>query len=256
MRIFRIFVFLYSFIGEVIQSGEKTEMSIAIGNLAIVILISYLLGSVPTALIISKKFFGFDIRERGSGNIGSTNVIRVLGLKWGLIVQGIDILKGFLATAVVAQLYLVDFPFPNPTPFENMTLVKLAAGTAAILGHIFSVFAGFRGGKGINTGVGMLLGIAPEEVLIVLGFFLLAVFTTGYISLGSIVAAIVLPISIVIRYNIFGDHIPDYHTMLFFLVFVSLIVLYAHRQNIKRLLEGRENRFEKLWILRCKKQHV
>ncbi len=231
-------------------------MGIAIGNLILVVVLSYLIGSLPTALIVSKKFFGFDIREKGSGNMGSTNVFRVLGVKWGIIVQLIDILKGFVATAFISQLYFVDFPFPNPTPFENATLIKLAAGSAAVLGHMFTVFAGFRGGKGINTGLGMLIGIAPEEVAIVVGVFLLALLSSGYVSLGSIMAAIALPISLVIRYHIFHDAIPDYNTVVVFFSVLAALIVYAHRKNIARLLKGTENRFEKLWILRCRKKQA
>ncbi len=231
-------------------------MGIAIGNLGVVVLLAYLVGSIPTALIVSKKFFGFDIRDKGSGNMGSTNVFRVLGVKWGILVQIVDILKGFVATAFIAHLYFADFPFPNPTPFENMTLIKLIAGSAAVLGHIFTVFAGFRGGKGINTGLGMVLGIAPEEVAIVLGVFFLAVFASGYVSLGSIMAAVFLPISLVIRYNVFHEAIPDYETMMLFFTALAALIVYAHRKNIARILRGTENRFEKLWILRCQKRQA
>ncbi len=231
-------------------------MGIAVGNLILVVVLSYLVGSLPTALIISKKFFGFDIREKGSGNMGSTNVFRVLGVKWGIIVQLVDILKGFVATAFISQLYFADFPFPNPTPFENTTLIKLAAGSAAVLGHMFTVFAGFRGGKGINTGLGMLIGIAPEEVAIVVGVFLLALLSSGYVSLGSIMAAIALPISLIIRYHVFHDSIPDYETVIAFFSVLAALIIYAHRKNIARLLKGTENRFEKLWILRCRKKQA
>ncbi|RMF34730.1 MAG: acyl-phosphate glycerol 3-phosphate acyltransferase, partial [Chlorobiota bacterium] len=121
-------------------------------RLIVVAVVSYLLGSFPTAVVVSRLFFGFDIRTRGSGNMGSTNAFRVLGWKWGLVVQVVDVLKGLLAVTVVAHLMVGQaLPFTNRTPFEDITVVRLLAGTSAVIGHIFSIFVGFRGGKGVNT---------------------------------------------------------------------------------------------------------
>lgn len=212
---------------------------------------SYLLGAIPTAVIVSKKFFGFDIREQGSGNMGSTNAFRVLGWKWGVFVQIADILKGLLAVTVIAHLMEgQQLPFTNRTPFENITVVRLMAGSAAIIGHIFSVFVGFKGGKGVNTTTGMLIGIAPIEIGIAVLFFAIAVTLSGYISLGSIVAAIILPSAMAIRYNVFGVSITGYHTLIWFSICISLLVIYMHRSNIKRLLSGTENKFTKLQIFK------
>lgn len=222
-------------------------------RLVLIAVISYLIGSIPTAVIISKRFFGFDIREKGSGNMGSTNAFRILGVKWGIAVQVIDILKGIAAVFVVAQLFQGgEMPFINHTPFEDLTLLKIIAGVCAVVGHIWSVFVNFRGGKGINTAVGMLIGVAPVEVGIIALIFLLTVFASGYISLGSILAAVALPTTMALRYNIWHVEIQGYHTLIFFFIGLSLLVLYTHRTNIKRLLAGNENRFQKLWLFKGK----
>ncbi|MCX7929538.1 MAG: glycerol-3-phosphate 1-O-acyltransferase PlsY [Chlorobi bacterium] len=222
-------------------------------RLIVVALISYLVGSFPTAVIVSRLFFGFDIRARGSGNMGSTNAFRVLGWKWGVVVQIVDVLKGVLAVTVVAHMMVGQvLPFTNYTPFEDITVVRLIAGTFAVIGHIFSVFVGFRGGKGVNTAAGMLVGIAPVEVAIAIGVFLLAVALSGYISLGSISAAIVFPSAMLVRHNICGVDINGYDVLIWFAIAVSALVIYAHRSNIARLLSGKESRFEKLWLIRLR----
>ncbi len=141
-------------------------------RLLLIIILSYLAGSLPTAVIISKLFFGFDIRERGSGNMGSTNAFRVLGVKWGIVVQVVDILKGVLAVVVISHLFTGAMPFVNRTPFEDITVLRLIAGVSAVLGHVFSAFVQFRGGKGINTATGMLIAIAPVDVGIAFALFL------------------------------------------------------------------------------------
>ncbi|MBI3260636.1 MAG: glycerol-3-phosphate 1-O-acyltransferase PlsY [Ignavibacteriae bacterium] len=217
-------------------------------RLLLIIILSYLAGSLPTAVIISKLFFGFDIRERGSGNMGSTNAFRVLGVKWGIVVQIVDILKGVLAVVVISHLFTGAMPFVNRTPFEDITVLRLIAGVSAVLGHIFSAFVQFRGGKGINTATGMLIAIAPVDVGIAFTLFLLVVFSSGYISLGSIVAAITIPTAMCIRYNILHVDIAGYHTMIFFCIGIALLVIYTHRANIGRLMSGNENRFAKLQI--------
>lgn len=212
-------------------------------RLVIIIVQSYLIGSIPTALIVSKWFHGFDIRSRGSGNVGSTNVMRVLGWKWGLLVQVVDIIKGLCAVLLVALFFETEMPFVNQTPFEDSTVVQLIAGTCAVLGHIWSVFAGFRGGKGINTSVGMLVAVAPIEVTIAGVVFFLAVFISGYISLGSIIGIATIPGAMAVRYNLFGVDIEGYHTLIFFSIAIAVIVIYAHRANLQRLLAGTEHRF-------------
>lgn len=220
-------------------------------SLIIIIVLSYFAGSIPSAVIISKLFYGFDIREKGSGNMGSTNAFRILGWKWGIVVQVADVLKGLFAVLVIANLFVVNYNFGS-TYFENHTIVMLIAGVSSVIGHIYSVFVGFKGGKGINTTAGMLLGVAPIEVGIAVGIFMIAVVFSGYISLGSILAALSLPSSLLFRYNIFGVNIPGYHILIYFITALSLLLVFAHRSNIKRLLKGTENRFNKLHLIKLK----
>ncbi len=217
--------------------------------LSFIIILSYLVGSIPSALIISRLVKGQDIRTFGSGNIGSTNAMRMLGWKWGLVVQVMDVLKGIVAVMVIAHLHYGDFPFNNRTPFEDFTVVQIIAGVAAVLGHIFSVFVNFKGGKGINTALGMLVGIAPIEISIAVGVFVIVLVVTGYVSLGSISAATAFPTTMFLRFNVFGVDIPSYHTLIAFSVGIAALLIFAHRSNIKRLLAGQEHRFEKVRIL-------
>src|ERR1051326_4904342 len=134
--------------------------------LAIVVILSYFVGSIPTSIIVSQLARGIDIRKHGSGNAGGTNVFRVLGPKLGLLVIALDILKGYVATMLVTKLMYGPIPFPNATPFEDITVVRIIAGCAAILGHAWTPFGGFRGGKGIATAGGVLLGLATIELLV------------------------------------------------------------------------------------------
>ncbi len=220
-------------------------------RLSLIAILSYLAGAIPTGVLISKKFFGFDIRLKGSGNMGSTNAFRILGWKWGLVVQILDILKGVLAVVVVAGIIGMNVVIPNETIFEDATLIKIGAGIFAVIGHIWSVFVNFKGGKGINTAAGMLLGIAPLDVGIALGFFLIAVLFSGYISLGSLAGAFAFPSSMFFRYNVLNDNIPGYQTLIYFGIGLFVLIVYTHRSNIKRLIKGTENRFSKLWLIRC-----
>ncbi|NOY06932.1 MAG: glycerol-3-phosphate 1-O-acyltransferase PlsY [Chlorobi bacterium] len=215
--------------------------------LSFIILLSYMVGSIPTALIIG-RLKGIDIRSIGSGNMGSTNVIRALGFKWGMVVQVLDILKGLVAVLLIARLHYGDIPFTNRTPFDDFTLIQIIAGISAVAGHIWSAFARFRGGKGINTSAGMLLGIAPIDISIAILVFLIVLMTSGYVSLGSILAAISLPATIFLRFNVFHAEIPGYHTLIVFCSLIAVLLVYTHRSNIKRLLHGQENRFEKIRI--------
>lgn len=221
-------------------------------SISIIIILSYFVGSIPTGVIVSKLFFGFDIRRKGSGNMGSTNAFRTLGWKWGLFVQIFDIAKGFIAVAVIAGILGKGISIPNATFFEDLTIIKMMAGVTAVCGHIWSVFVGFKGGKGVNTAAGMLIGLVPVDVSIAMGAFILAVLFSGYVSLGSIVAAFSIPSSLLVRYNIFGANIEGYHLLIYFSLGLMLLVIYTHRSNIKRLIEGTENRFAKLQLLRRK----
>lgn len=221
-------------------------------TLVLIALLSYIIGSVPIGLIISKLFFGFDIRSKGSGNIGSTNAYRVLGWKGGLAIQIIDILKGIFAVAVIAVWFGNGLSFPNITGFEDLTLIKVGAGVFAVIGHIWSVFLKFKGGKGVNTAAGMLIALVPIDVAVAFGLFSIAVIFSGYISLGSITAAFTIPSSLFVRHNFLNVDIPGYSTLIYFSLLICAMVIYTHRSNIKRMLEGKENRFSKLQLIKIK----
>jgi glycerol-3-phosphate acyltransferase PlsY len=207
-----------------------------------IIILSYLVGSIPTSLLVTKAVKGIDIREHGSGNAGGTNVMRVLGWKHGLFVILLDALKGVLAVIVIARLHYGGLQFQNISPFDDFTLVQIIAGVAAVIGHIWTVFAGFRGGKGIATALGMLLMIVTLDMLVAVGIFILVVSISRYVSLGSILGALSIPLTLIIRENIFHDHIRSYSTILPFVIGISLLVVFTHRKNVIRLLNGTENK--------------
>ncbi len=209
---------------------------------AIIAVLSYLIGSIPTSIIAGRVTRGIDIRQHGSGNAGGTNVIRVLGWKLGVSVILMDMAKGLASTMVIARLMYGTIPFENKTPFDDFTVVQIIAGCAAILGHVWTLFAGFRGGKGIATAGGMLIGIAPVEVAVSFGVFAIVLLASHYVSLGSLSAAIAFPLTMFCRQNIFLVDIEGYHTLIFFSIAISLLIIYTHRANIKRLLKGTENR--------------
>ncbi len=216
-------------------------------NLAIVILLSYIVGSIPTSIMLSKWGHGFDIRTKGSGNAGGTNVFRVLGWKSGLLVTLVDIGKGVAVTVLIARLFWdPTLPFYNKTPFDDFTVIQMICGAAAVIGHIWTVFAGFKGGKGIATGAGMLIGIAPTEFAISVSVFMIVFWAYKYVSLGSISAAVAFPVSLFVRYNILGDEIHSYRTLIVFSLSVAVLLVYSHRQNIKRLIEGTEKKITRL----------
>ncbi len=218
--------------------------------LIIIIFLSYLVGAFPTALVFGKLFKGIDVRKHGSKNLGSTNSFRVLGWKLGVLVQLVDIAKGFVATLLVSKLFYGTLPFENLTPFEDITIVQIIAGISAIIGHVWTVFAGFKGGKGINTTAGMLLSLAPIDATIAIGIFIVVLMFSGYVSLGSITAAYAFPSTMFIRENFFGVDIDGYKTLIYFSLVVCIFLTYNHRANIKRLLYGEENRFERWWKIR------
>ncbi len=210
--------------------------------LAAIIVLSYLIGSIPTSIIVSKAVKGIDIRKHGSGNAGGTNVMRVLGWKHGLFVILLDAVKGVLAVVVVARLHYGNIPFQNITPFDDFTLVQIIAGISAVVGHVWTIFAGFKGGKGIATAVGMLLMIITVDMLIAIGVFIIVVTISRYVSLGSLLGSVAVPLSLIIRENVFNVDIPSYHTILPFIIAVSLFVVYTHRKNVVRILDGSENK--------------
>ena len=203
--------------------------------LILLLLIAYALGSLPTSIIAGKTLRGIDIREHGSRNPGATNTFRVLGWKIGVSVGLIDILKGFLAVTVLPAILPVD-------PWTSPEARSILAGLAAVAGHVWTVFAGFQGGKGVGTAFGVFLGLAPLPSLIAAGVWLALTFGTGYVSVGSIAAAAVLPLSVIALGIYRGDlSLP----VAAISALVGMLVILRHRQNISRLLRGEENRFGK-----------
>ena len=191
------------------------------------ILLSYLIGALPTAYLLA-KLKGLDLRQHGSGNIGATNAWRVLGKKIGVITLLLDILKGLVAVIVIARV----FPFKM---IGDLFLRELTCGLAAILGHNFPVYLKFRGGKGVATSLGVFLGLAPKLVGAV--FFLWAgiFLITGYVSLASMVAGLLLPVfSLLFAYP---------RVMHWFSLGLGILILIQHRANLKRLLKGEEKKF-------------
>jgi glycerol-3-phosphate acyltransferase PlsY len=210
--------------------------------LATIIILSYLVGSIPTSIIVSKISKGIDIRNYGSGNAGGTNVMRVLGWKHGLFVIILDVMKGVLAVIVIARLHSGSIPFENATPFDDFTLIQIIAGISAVIGHIWTVFAGFKGGKGIATALGMLLMIVTVDMLVAIGVFLIVVTVSRYVSLASIIGAIAVPLTLIVRENIFHVDIPGYSTLLPFIILLTLLVIFTHRKNVVRLINGSESK--------------
>ena len=211
-------------------------------QLGLVILLSYLLGSIPTSIILSKAVRGVDIRRYGSGNAGGTNVTRVFGWELGTVVMVFDGIKGVVATQLIARLMFGPIPFNNRTPFEDFTVIQIIAGSAAVLGHIWTVFASFRGGKGIATATGMMVGIAPIEVGVSAAVFAAVFLLSRYVSLSSLSAATAFPVTMFVRANVFHSDIEGYHTLIFLTIGVVLLLAFTHRANIKRLIEGSEKK--------------
>lgn len=218
-------------------------------QLTIIILLSYFIGSIPTSIIYSKYFRGIDIRSHGSGNAGGTNVFRVLGWKPGIGVIVFDALKGYVAVAIIARLYYDPILADGTMIIEEFTLVQIIAGISAILGHIWTVFAGFKGGKGIATGAGMLIGIAPVEFAVSLVVFTLVLFLSRFVSLGSISAAVAFPLTLIFRWNIFHVEIQDYSILVYFSIGIASLLIYTHRSNIKRIITGTENKLSSLPLI-------
>lgn len=209
-------------------------------NDLIIILISYLLGSIPTSIILSKVFGGIDIREHGSRNAGGTNVVRVLGWKIGIFVMIIDVLKGTVATAWVSQMQLIN---SNTVSIFDPFMLRVICGIAAIIGHVWTIFAKFRGGKGVATGMGMMIALSPTDILVGVIIFIIIVSITKYVSVGSMFGVASIVLSIFIRKNIFNAEIQGSEILLWSTSLISLFIIFTHRANIKRLLSGTENKF-------------
>jgi glycerol-3-phosphate acyltransferase PlsY len=197
----------------------------------IAVVLAYLAGSVPSAVWAGKIFHGIDVREHGSGNAGATNTVRVLGWKTGIPVLMFDLFKGWLAAM------LPRFLDAAPEGSETLMVLQIVCGLAAILGHVFPVFAGFRGGKGVATTFGVLLTLHPLLTLTCAGIFLLVLLISGYVSLSSMIAVAMFPILLLALFRTPSVWLTA------FSVFVAVAVIITHTKNIKRLLKGEEKRF-------------
>ena len=193
---------------------------------------AYLIGSIPSAIWIGRWFYKVDVREHGSGNAGATNVIRVLGYKAGIPVLLFDVFKGWLAVQVA-----FIFPHVLPSP-DAMTYLKIGLAAAAVLGHVFPVYEGFRGGKGVGTLAGVGIALYPLALLIVLGVFILILVLTRYVSLSSILAGISFPFAVIF---ITGEHHPG---LVILSILVAIFIPLTHIPNLKRLFRGEENKFQ------------
>lgn len=199
-------------------------------NEVLLVLLAYALGSIPSSVWVSRYFFGIDIRDYGSGNAGATNTYRVLGSKWGTIVMVADMLKGFLAVKLAFLL-----PFYAYDEFAR-TSFQVGLGLCAVIGHILPVWAQFRGGKGVATLFGLVLGISPWSALGCVGVFLFVLYLTRFVSLSSILASLSFPIFILVIFNV------DNAAYRIFAVAVALMVVLTHQKNIGRILRGNESK--------------
>jgi glycerol-3-phosphate acyltransferase PlsY len=199
-------------------------------NEIVLIVLAYLIGSIPTSVWVSRYFFDIDIRDYGSGNAGATNTYRVLGAKWGTFVMIVDMLKAVIA---VKLAFLLPYSFESELYLVNM---QIGLGLAAVVGHIFPIWADFKGGKGVASLFGMVLGIQPNVALCCVGVFILVLFLTRWVSLSSILASIAFPVFILVVFN------EPEHLYRVFALLVALLVLFTHQKNIGRILNGSESK--------------
>jgi len=199
----------------------------------VVAVVGYILGSIPTGVWLGKTLKGIDLRQHGSGSMGATNVFRVLGWKLAVLTLIVDVAKGFLAAFIASKINLGDIAL---LPRQ----LALIAGLTAVIGHLFPLFANFKGGKGIATGAGMLLYLVPLELGFAVLVFILTVLITRYVSLGSMLASAFLAAAIILE-RFYVDY-PHGDEMIVFVIILFLAVLFTHRSNIKRLLNGNENK--------------
>lgn len=203
---------------------------IFLGLISLTIL-AYILGSVPSAVWVGKSFYGVDVREHGSNNAGATNTFRVLGIPAGSVVLLLDALKG--ATAANLAYFLAD----DWLSIGSLIEYKILFGLLAVLGHIFPIFANFKGGKGIATLLGMVLAIHPQLALMSLGVFIVVLLLTRYVSLSSMISTIFFPIFTLYLYPEKNEPV-----LLAFGITMAILVVFTHKKNIKKLLNGNENK--------------
>jgi len=197
------------------------------------VLIAILLGSFPTAVLLGKRLYGIDVREHGSGNTGATNTFRVLGKRAGTMVMLVDIFKGLLATTLSPLLVQAAI-----IQADDLIIFKLIFGVSAVLGHIFSVFLHFKGGKGVATLLGMILAVHPAAAGISILVFLLVLIASKYVSLGSIIGTLSFPILLLI----IPPFRPEDPLLIIFGFVLFGIVVVTHQRNIRRILSGDENK--------------
>jgi glycerol-3-phosphate acyltransferase PlsY len=194
---------------------------------------AYLLGSIPTAVWLGQAFYGVDVREYGSGNAGATNTFRVLGKKPGIVVMTIDILKGFTATKLA---YLIGLSVTGPKYSAQFVNYELALGVIAVMGHLFPIFAGFRGGKGVATLFGMVLAVNPWAALLCVSVFITVLLISKYVSLSSICAGFTFPLGTVFVFQ------SSVKAEVLYSICVCVLILVTHQKNIERLLKGKESK--------------
>ncbi len=193
-------------------------------------LIAYLLGSIPTSVWVGKSYYGIDVREHGSKNAGATNTFRVLGKKPGKIVLVIDVLKG--ATAVLLPYFFLHYTID----YQRLIQIQLLTAILAILGHVFPLFANFKGGKGVATSLGIIIGLHPPAAGICLGVFLIVFILSKYVSLGAIATAISFPLLIIFLFHV------DSIWLRGFSILLGSVVVLTHKKNILRLVKGEESK--------------
>ncbi|UII34142.1 glycerol-3-phosphate 1-O-acyltransferase PlsY [Fulvivirga ulvae] len=212
-----------------------------IAAIGIALILAYLLGSIPTAVWFGKSVHGIDVREHGSGNPGATNTFRVLGKRAGTIVMLGDIIKGMAATSLARILLNLDF-----IEEQNLVTFKLILGVVAVIGHVFSVFINFKGGKGVATLLGMMIAIHYEVALLCIVVFLVTLIISKYVSLSSIIGALSFPALLLL--------VPRFKTneplLVIFGFFLFIVIVWTHNKNIRRIVEGEEN---KTYLIRFKK---
>ena len=205
----------------------SVEIIIAVGAI-----LAYLIGSLPSAVWLGQAYHGIDVRDFGSGNAGATNTFRVLGTKAGIFVMALDIFKGLTAVTLATVWMQLGF-IPEP----QLVLFKLVFGISAVLGHIFPIYIGFKGGKGVATLLGMVLGINPLVAAICIAVFMIVLLMTKYVSLGSILGTLTFPVMLLIT-----DIEPNDLILIVFGFTFFVVVLFTHKKNVQRILNGTENK--------------
>ena len=202
-------------------------------EIILLVVFAYLIGAFPSAVWLGKFFYNVDVREFGSGNAGATNTFRVLGSKAGIPVLFLDILKGWIAVKLVFLISNYSLLSPE-LYFEN----QLAFGISAVIGHLFPIYTGFRGGKGIATMLGFLIGIAPLAAFFSICVFILVLFTSKYVSLSSMIASLTFPFFVMFILHSTNDSLN------LFAIFVPILSLITHQKNIERLIRGNETKIK------------